>query len=125
MREAPDIRWWVLLAAALLIVFVWPPIDDRSLAIKLVNWAADPRHDLPVRPAPLPMELGDDLATAAAHDRQLQEYDALYAKGGWIRTRLRLKVARDPFDARTERQVLTAAAVVIAFLALRLRNDGA
>jgi hypothetical protein len=46
-------------------------------------------------------------------------YDELYAKGGWTRRRLELKVARDPFNPSTERQVLIAIGVVTAFLVWR------
>ena len=49
-----------------------------------------------------------------------RHYDALYAQGGWTRRRLELKVAADPFNKSTERQLLTGAAVIVAFLAWRL-----
>jgi hypothetical protein len=80
-----DVHWWILVAVAVLIVFAWPPGDDRSLAVKTVNWAVDPRH-----------------------------YDELYLKGGWTRTRLELRVVRDPFNPATARQILTAVGVVSA-----------
>ena len=54
-----------------------------------------------------------------AHDLRVQQYDALYLKGGWTRKRLELKVARDPFNPSTERQLLTGLAVVTAFLTWR------
>ena len=47
-------------------------------------------------------------------------YDELYDKGGWTRMRLELKVAGDPFNAATERQILTGIGVVAAFLSWRL-----
>ena len=63
---------------------------------------------------------GRDRADAvAAHDQQTQQYDALYLKGGWTRRRLLLKVAGDPFNPATERQLLTAIAVVTAFVVWR------
>ena len=120
MQQTSNRRWWLLVTIALLVVFVWPPNGDRSLAIKAVNWAVDPGGRLPVRPGPLALEEGDNPDVVAAHDLQLQEYDALYAKGGWTRTRLELKVARDPFNAATERQVLTGIGVLVGFLALRV-----
>jgi hypothetical protein len=46
-------------------------------------------------------------------------YDELYDKGGWTRLRLQLKVARDPFNAATERQLLVAIGVVAAFVVWR------
>ena len=107
-------QWWVLVIVALLTVFVWPPRDDKSLAAKFVNWAVDPWNELPVLPDQLPLGLGDDPDAVSVHDQQTQQYDALYMKGGWTRRRLLLKVARDPFNPSTERQVLTAIAVVTA-----------
>src|SRR5262245_59908759 len=45
-----DAQWWALGVLILLIVFVWPPQDDKSLATKFVNWVVDPRHSLPTLP---------------------------------------------------------------------------
>jgi len=116
--------WWMLIAIALAIVVVWPPDQDRSLAVKFVNWAVDPRDELPVLPEQLALGLGDDPDAVAAHDAVTRHYDALYAKGGWTRRRLELKVATDPFNKSTERQLLTAAAVIVAFAAWRLGERG-
>ena len=110
---------WLLAVVALLIVFVWPPSDDKSLAVKFVNWAVDPGDDLPVLPHQLALGLGDDPDAVAAHDMVTQQYDALYLKGGWTRRRLELKVARDPMNPATERQLLVAIAVAAGFLAWR------
>ena len=63
--------------------------------------------------------LGDDPDAVAAHDEQTQHYDALYLKGGWTRRRLELKVAGDPINPSTERQLLIAVGVVTAFLVWR------
>lgn len=112
-------QWWFLVVLALLVVFLWPPRDHKSLALKLVNWAVDPWDELPVLPPPLPLRAGDDPQSVDIHDIQTQQYDAVYQKGGWSRMRLLLKVADDPLDPSTERQVLTAMAVVTAFLAWR------
>jgi hypothetical protein len=120
MRQPNNLQWWLLVIVALLIVCVWPPSEDKSLAVKFVNWAVDPRDELPVLPDQLPLGQGDDPDAVAAHDLKTQQYDALYLKGGWSRRRLVLKVARDPFNPATERQVLTAIAVVTAFVAWRL-----
>lgn len=106
----------------MLIVSVWPPRDERSLAIKVVNWAVDPWNELPVLPPQLPLGQGDDPDAVYQRDLQTQQYDALYLKGGWTRTRLELKVARDPLDPGTVRQVLTMAGVVVALLAWRLHG---
>ena len=104
---------------ALLLVAAWPPTDERSLAAKFVNWAVDPGDTLPVLPGPFAPGRGDDLETVNAHDLQTRLYDELYDKGGWTRLRLELKVARDPFDPGTERQLLTVMGVATAFLVWR------
>jgi hypothetical protein len=67
-------------------------------------------------PGPFAPGQGDDLETVNAHDLQTRMYDELYNKGGWTRLRLELKVANDPFDPGTERQVLTGIGVLSAFL---------
>ena len=118
-----DRQWWLLAIVAVFIVCAWPPADGKSLAMKFVNWAVDPRNELPVLPEQLPLGLGDDPDAVAAHDLQTQQYDALYLKGGWTRRRLELKVATDPFDPSTERQVLTAIGVVTAFIAWRMASE--
>ena len=119
MRQPNNGQWWILFVAALLLVAVWPSADDRSLAVKFVNWAVDPRDRLPVLPGPFAAGQGDDLETVNAHDLQTRMYDELYDKGGWTRLRLELKVASDPFDPGTEHQVLTAIGVVTVFLVWR------
>lgn len=119
MWQPNNRQWWFLVVVALLIVFVWPPSNDRSLAVKLVNWVVDPRNELPVLPDQLALGLGDDPEAVEAHDIVVQQYDALYSRGGWTRKRLELKVARDPFNPSTERQLLMAFGVLAAFLAWR------
>jgi hypothetical protein len=109
-------QWWTLFIVALLIVAAWPPAGDRSLALKFVNWAVDPFDRLPTLPPPYGPGEGDDLEAVNAHDLQTRMYDELYNKGGWTRVRLELKVAEDPFNTATERQLLVAAGVVAAFL---------
>jgi hypothetical protein len=119
MWRPNNVRWWLLVVVALCIVFVWPPSDDRSLGVKFVNWAVDPRGELPILPDQLAVGMGDDPDAVNARDLQVQQYDALYLKGGWTRTRLELKVARDPFNPSTERQLLIGLAVATAFLVWR------
>ena len=104
---------------ALLIVAAWPPADDRSLALKFVNWAVDPSGRLPTLPAPYGPGEGDDLEAVNAHDLQTRMYDELYEKGGWTRLRLQLKVTNDPFNPATERQLLVAMGVIAAFVVWR------
>ena len=122
MWRPNNFQWWLLLIVVLLVGSVWPPRDDRSLAVKSVNWIVDPGNELPTLPDQLALGQGDDPDKVYAHDLQTQQYDALYLKGGWTRRRLELKVARDPFNPATERQLLTAIAVVTAFLVWRLEG---
>jgi hypothetical protein len=120
----PDNRqWWILLVVALLLVALWPPSDDRSVAMKFVNWIVDPADSLPTLPAPLTFGQSDDYAAVEAHDLQTRMYDELYAKGGWTRRRLELKVAGDPFNPATERQLLVAVGVLTAFLVWRFGSS--
>ncbi len=116
-------HWWTLLIVALLIVGAWPPADDRSLALKFVNWAVDPGDRLPTLPPPYGPGEGDDLEAVNAHDLQTRTYDELYDRGGWTRLRLELKVAGDPFNPATERQLLVAIGVVAGFLVWRRENS--
>jgi hypothetical protein len=51
-------------------------------------------------------------------------YDELHDKGGWTRLRLDLKVAGDPFNAATERQLLTAIGVITGFVLWRFGGKG-
>ena len=102
--------------------------DDKSLAVKFVNWAVDPRSELPILPDQLALGLGDDPDAVDDRDLQVQQYDALYLKGGWTRKRLELKVARDPFNpidraavARRRLRVLTA---FVSLADGRARKDG-
>jgi hypothetical protein len=113
-------QWWVLVMVAVFITAAWPPATDKSLATKFVNWAVDPANDLPVLPSQLPLGLGDDPDAVAAHDIETQRYDALYLKGGWTRRRLQLKVAGDPLNPVTQRQLLAVLGVAAGFVAWRL-----
>ena len=123
MRQPSHSQWWLLVVVSVLIVSAWPPRDDKSLAAKFVNWAVDPTNELPILPDQLALGQGDDPDKVYAHDLQVQQYDALYLKGGWTRTRLALKVAGDPFDPGTERQVLALLAVAIALLVWRIDGN--
>jgi len=124
MWHPSSAQWWMLLVVALLIVVLWPPSDDRSLGLKFVNWVVDPRDQLPTLPGPLAFGQGDDPDAVNAHDLQTRMYDELYEKGGWTRTRLELKAARDPFNPSTERQILVAIGVVAAFVTWRFSARG-
>ena len=62
MWRPNKLQWWLLVIVALLIVCAWPPGEDKSLAVTFVNWAVDPRSELPILPDQLALGLGDDLA---------------------------------------------------------------
>ena len=119
MWHPSDAQWWFLVTVALLIVFVWPPQEDKSLALKLVNWVVDPWNELPAPPGPLPLGLGDDPDAVFIHDMEALRYDSLYREGGWTRLRLELKVASDPLDPSTERGLLSGLGVLTVFLVWR------
>ena len=110
----------MLLAIVLAVIAAWPPDSDKSLAAKFVNWAVDPRGELPVLPAQLGMGMGDDPQAVEERDAVVRHYDQLFTQGGWTRRRLQLKVAGDPLKPSTERQLLLAAGAVAAFLVWRL-----
>ena len=112
--------WWVLLAVTLAVVVAWPPHEGNSLAVKIVNWAADPTGQLPVLPPQLGMGLGDDPQVVELRDAQVRRYDDLFNQGGLMRRRLELKVATDPFNPVTERQLLLVVGVLVWFAAWRL-----
>lgn len=112
-------RW--LFFTALLIVCAWPPTDGRSLIVKGVNWMVDPGGTLPVLPPQLGFGLSDYPQAVELHDAIVRRYDELRAEGGLSRMRLDLKVARDPFNPQTERQLLLVLGVVVAFLVVRTR----
>lgn len=112
--------WWTLLITTLTIVVVWPPQNGKSLALTLVNWAVDPSNQLPVLPPQLGMGLGDDPLLVEARDAQVRRYDAAFNAGGWTRRRLLLKVADDPFNPTTTRQVLLVIGALMWFVVWRV-----
>jgi hypothetical protein len=125
MWQPTNTQWWCLAIVALLIVAAWPPREDRSLAMKFVNWAVDPFDQLPVLPPQLGLGAGDDLEAVNARDAVVRRYDELYLQGGWTRRRLLWKVAEDPLRPSTMRQLLTGLGVLAALLVWRsaVRNQ--
>ncbi len=120
MRAPTPWQWRSIVGAALLVVMMWPPVDGKSLAVTFVNWAVDPTGHLPVLPPQLPLGQGDDFDAVEAHDAIVRQYDELYNKGGWTRRRLVLKLASEPIRPSTMRQLLMAAAVVLAAVTWRV-----
>jgi hypothetical protein len=106
------VQGWVICGVVAFVIVAWPPEQARSLALKAVNWLADPTNTLPTLPGPLAPGLDDDADAVTVHDTQMAEYDRLFASSRTMQIRLTLKVAGDPFDPSTERQVLTAIGVL-------------
>jgi len=122
MWRPSNAQWWILLAVTLLAIVAWPPQNDKSLATKFVNWAVDPTQQLPILPPQLPLGLGDDPDAVNARDQQVREYDKLFAQGGWTRRRLELKVADDPIDSTTTRQILVGVAALGVLVVWRMKS---
>lgn len=110
---------WPLFLAVLLIVVAWPPANGRSLLMKTVNVAVDPTDSLPVLPPQLGYGLSDDVRAVEERDAMVRAYDEAYDRDALTRWRLDLKVARDPFNAGTTRQLLLVFGVVAAYATAR------
>jgi hypothetical protein len=122
MWRPSNAQWWILFGVTLCVIVAWPPQEDKSLAAKLVNFIVDPQDQLPILPPPLPIGVGDDPDAVNAHDDQVRQYDALFMQGGWTRKRLELKVAGDPWDPTTTRQLLVALFAAAALIVWRLQS---
>ena len=125
MWQPNTAQWRVIRIAAVLLVLGWPPDRGRSAGIKVVNWLADPTNSLPTLPDQLPIGLDDNGDAVAAHDAQEAEYYRQYASSDLTRLRMTLKVASDPFDPQTERQILVAIGVLSALAVWRLNQKRA
>ena len=120
MRAPAPWQWRSLLMAALAVVVLWPPAGGKSLGVMFVNWAVDPADQLPVLPEQLSLGRGDEPEAVEARDAAVRDYDRRHAEGGWTRRRMALKTAGEPLRPSTMRQLLMAAAVVIAAVAWRV-----
>jgi len=116
-------QWSILWTVAVLLVLAWPPDRGRSLFVKAVNWAADPTGSLPTLPAPLPRSLDDDGDAVPAHDAQETEYYRVRDSSASARWRMAVRVASDPVDPSTERQLLVGIAVLSALGVWRLNGQ--
>ena len=94
-----------------MLILAWPT-DTGGLAVKLINWAADPNQTLPRQPTPLGMGLGDDPEAVELHDAEEQAYYHMYDASGLSRLRLRARDLTDPLDPSTERQILVGLAIL-------------
>jgi hypothetical protein len=108
---------WVLAAA---IVLFWPGEAGRSLAIKSLNWLADPANSLPRQPGQFSLEDGEDPVAVMAHDSEEAEYNHMVATSRLARLRIHLRDMSDPFEPSTQRQLLAAIGVLGGLLVWRL-----
>jgi len=115
-------QWWIIWIVAVLLILGWPPDRGRSLAMKMANWLADPTGALAALPDPLPIGLDDNGDAVAAHDALEAEYYRQYESSRVTRLRMRLKVAADPFDPATERQILAGIGILSALAVWRLNK---
>jgi hypothetical protein len=122
VAEARRSPWPVVAALVAALAVFWPPDGGRSLAVKAINWIADPRQELPRKPSPLAIGVDDDADIVAAHDNEEHAYEAMYRESWQGRLRLELRDAEDPLEPSTERPLLVAAAAIIALWALRRRT---
>ena len=113
-------QWTLITLVALMVVLAWPPDSGRSLGAKLVNWAVDPRHQLPELPDALPMALDDDGDAVTEHDMAEAAYNHARERSVITRWRLDLKAAEDPFSPSTQRQLLVALSVLGALVVWRM-----
>jgi hypothetical protein len=113
MWQPNAVQWRLIWIVALLLILSWPA-QDRSLAVKAINWAADPFQALPLRPSPFALGLGDDMEAVQLHDAEEAAYYRIYNTSRIGRLRLRLRDLEDPFDPSTERQVLVGLAILFA-----------
>jgi len=110
---------WPLVAALVAaLAILWPTDGGRSLAVKTINWVADPQQALPRRPSPIAIGVDDDADVVGAHDAEEHAYEAMWERSWMSRMRLRMRDAEEPLDPTTERPLLIAigaAAVAWAF----------
>jgi hypothetical protein len=105
-------QWSIIWTIAIVLVLAWPPAEGKSLGVKLLNWAVDPRGTLPAFPPVLPMGLDDNGDAVAEHDALEQEYYRRYDESSLTRWRMDMKESSDAFEPATERQVLVGLAVL-------------
>jgi hypothetical protein len=119
MWQPDTIQWRFIWMAAVCLVLAWPA-ENGSLAVKAVNWSADPFESLPATPSPLAMGAGDDPEAVQQHDAEEAAYYTMYNTSRLARLRLQLRDLDDPFDPATERQVLFGLAILSALGIWRL-----
>ncbi len=113
MWQPNTAQWRLIWIVAVFLILAWPE-ENRSLAIKAINWGADPFQSLPRTPSPIAVGLGDDMDAVLQHDAEETAYYQMYNTSRISRLRLQLRDLRDPFDPSTERQVLVGLAILTA-----------
>jgi hypothetical protein len=119
MWQPNTAQWRLIWIVAVLLILAWPD-GNGSLAIKAINWAADPFQSLPRAPRPLAMGLGDDTDAVQEHDAEEAEYYRIYTTSRMGRLRLRLRDLEDPVSPSTERQLAVGVAILAALGIWRL-----
>ena len=108
----------------ILLVLAWPPQQDRSLAIKAINWLADPMDTLPERPAdPFASDFDEHAGPGTGYETaraESEDVERAYADSAVARMRLRLKHVSNVFSPSTDRQVLMGLVVLGALHLWRL-----
>ena len=115
-------QWRVVWVVAVVLILGWPADSGKSLATKAANWLADPSNSLPSLPAQLPIGLDDNGDAVAAHDAEEAEYYRAYTSSRLTRFRMTLKMASDPLETSTERQILAGIGILSALLVWRLNG---
>src|SRR5262245_24522232 len=113
MWQPNAVQWRLIWTVAVLVILAWPE-ENRSLGVKVINWAADPFQSLPRTPTPLAIGRGDNVDAVIEHDSEEQAYYHMYNESWFARARFYLRDLRDPFDPATERQVLVGLAILTA-----------
>src|SRR5215831_1132851 len=101
MWQPNPAQWRLIWAVSLLAILAWP-VQNGSLAVKAIHWAADPFGTLPPTPRPLALGLGDDPDTVQQHDAEEAAYYNLYQSSWITRLRLNLRDLEEPIDPSTE-----------------------
>ena len=121
MWQPNTIQWRLIWIVAVCLILAWPE-QNGSLAVKTLNWGADPFGSLPPTPSPLSLGAGDDPEAVQQHDAEETAYYTLYNTSRIGRLRLRLRDLTDPFDPSTERQMLVGLAILSALSIWRMET---
>jgi hypothetical protein len=113
MWQPNMIQWRLIWIVAVCLILAWPE-QNGSLAVKAINWVADPFGSLPATPSPLSMGAGDDPEAVQQHDAEEAAYYSMYNTSRFSRLRLQLRDVTDPIDPATQRQVLVGLAILSA-----------